>query len=616
MQSFKSFIVGIVTSLCISLLVAVLLFRSLDQQADTHQWVDHTYQVIDSLDELELTLKMAETTVSSYLLTQDEQFFKEFQIAAKNLPLSINKIAVLTSENPKQQEQIQSLKPLLTQHLHSLQSQLELVHQNKATSNKIQSLPPESAITAHTEAMKQEEFMLLKKREQRVKESIERITLLSCLGFLISFFIIFYGFYLLFQEFGKRQKAEKALQDLNNQLEDKVQQRTAELIQREAYLSESEEKFRQLAENIPDIFWIREIESGKLIYISPSSEVISGRDAQFFRRKDPNAFLESIHPEDREKVPRWPPKPPFDQTYSGEYRVIRPDGSLRWIAWKSFPVRNAEGIIYRRAGVASDITQEKEAEVLRVEIIKEKELNEFKLKFCAMASHEFRTPLNIILLSAQILEGNLKIFDEKYQRNILRIITATLSMNALLQKILMFLRINEIQFEFFPVKTDISKLCHQAIEEIRLSTVESPHFHVDIIGEAQIVLLDEELVKHILRNLLTNAVKYSPPEKTIEIKVEYEQEEIILSVQDEGIGIPEEDLEKIFEPFQRGSNVSQTPGTGLGLATVKACVSRHGGSLSVKSEEGKYTTFIVHLPTHGFDDSSSPPSEGEGKSFP
>jgi PAS domain S-box-containing protein len=614
MQSFKSITIGIVTSLCISLLVAVLLFRSLDQQSDIHQWVDHTYQVIDSLDKFELMLQKAEKDESSYLLTQDERFFEEFQAATKNLPLIVSKIAVLTSNNPLQQGQIQSLKPLLTQHLNSLQSQLELFHQKRAPRDKIQSVPLESAINTHTEAMKQEELTLLKKREQRARESIERIVLLSCLGFLISFFIISYGFQLLFQEFGKRQKAEKDLQDLNNQLEDKVQQRTNELKQREAYLTESEEKFRQLAENIPDVFWIREIESGKLIYMSPSSEVISGRDAQFFRQKDPNAFLEGIHPEDREKVPRWPPQPPFNQQYSGEYRVIRPDGSLRWIAWKSFPVRNSEGIIYRRAGVATDITQQKEAEFLRMEILKEKELNDFKIKFCAMASHEFRTPLNIILLSAQILEGNLKDFDEKYQRNILRIIATTLSMNALLKKILVFLRVNEMQLEFFPKKLDLLKLCNQIIGEVRLSTIKALHINIEVIGEVQPVFLDEELVSNILRNLLTNSVKYSPPEKTIEIKTEYAQEEIILSVQDEGIGIPEEDLRKIFAPFQRGSNVGQTPGTGLGLATVQACVSRHGGSLSVKSEEGKYTIFTVRLPTHGFGDSSSSPSEG--KSFP
>jgi K+-sensing histidine kinase KdpD len=239
-QSFKSITVGIITSLCISLLVAVLLFRSIDQQADTQQSVDHTYQVIDLIDEFELTLQKVERNESSYLLTQDEHFFEEFQVAAKNLPLSINKIAVLTSDNPTQQGQIQSLKLLLTQHLHSLQSQLDMVHKKQAPRDKIQ-----------------------------------------------------------------------------------------------------------------------------------------------------------------------------------------------------------------------------------------------------------------------------------------------------------------------PIK----------------------------------------------------------------LKVEYAQQEITLSVRDEGIGIPEEDLRKIFEPFQRGSNVGQTPGTGLGLATVQACVSRHGGSLSLKSEEGKYTIFIVHLPTHGFGDSSSS-MPSAGKSFP
>jgi PAS domain S-box-containing protein len=618
MQSFRSIIFGIVASLCIFFLVTALLFRSIDQQSNTHQWIEHTYQVINLLEILELNMQKAEANESNYLLTRNESFFEDFQKVAGNISLSLDKVKILTSDNPKQQKQIQSLDPILFERLHFLQTQLEIVYfapslQNKQSKLKIQSLLSEDKINTYIESLKQEEFRLLKKRMQQAEETVEKTLLLSSLSFLISFLMIASGLYLISQTFRKRKKAEEDLQDLNNLLEEKVKQRTVELSEREAYLSESEEKFKQLAENIPDIFWIREIESGKLIYISPSSEIISGRNPQFFER-DPNAFLEGIHPEDREKAPHWPPKPPFDQTYSGEYRILRPDGSLRWISWKSFPVRNLEGVIYRRAGVASDITQDKEAEALRIEIIKEKELNEFKLKFCAMASHEFRTPLNIILLSAQILESNLKDCDEKQKRNVLRIIGTALSMNALLQKILMFLRVSEIQFDFSPKKLDTLKLCDQVIEETRLSMIKAPNFNVEVVGEEKVVFLDEDLAKNILRNLMTNAVKYSSPEKTIKIKIGYEQEEIILSVQDEGIGIPQKDLEKIFEPFQRGSNVDQTPGTGLGLATVKASVSRHGGSLSVESEEGKYTIFTVRLPTHGFGDSSSPPSEG--KSFP
>lgn len=439
------------------------------------------------------------------------------------------------------------------------------------------------------------------------------VVFLSSRNFFISFFIVFSGFYLLFREYRKRQKAEEDLRELNSKLEEKVKQRTAELSQREAYLTESEEKFRQLTENIPDVFWIREIESGELIYMSPSSETISGRNAQFFQR-EPNAFLEGIHPEDRDRVPRWPPKSPFDQIYQGEYRVIRPDSSLRWITWKSFPVRNLEGVVYRRAGVARDITQEKEAEALRIELIKEKELNQLKLDFCAMASHEFRTPLNIILLSAQILERNLEDFDTKYQRNILRVLTATRSMTVLLQKILVFLRASEGQLEFFPVETDVLALCHQVVEEVSSSCTVLPHFNVEVIGRKHLVFLDEELVKQILRNLLTNAVKYSPPEKSVDVKIEYAQETIILTVRDRGIGIPKKDMPKLFEPFQRGSNVGRISGTGLGLATVKACVSRHGGSLSVKSEEGEYSAFTVILPIHGVASSSS--FGPEGKSLP
>jgi PAS domain S-box-containing protein len=150
-----------------------------------------------------------------------------------------------------------------------------------------------------------------------------------------------------------RMRNEEALRRSKVELESRVLQRTAEL-------AASEERFRQLAENIEEVFWMSTPDKSQMLYASPAFETVFGRDLQSIY-DNPLSFLDAIHPEDRDRVQESLSRQPYG-AYSHEYRIVRPDGSLRWIWTRAFPVHNSQGEVYRVAGITQDITERKLAE--------------------------------------------------------------------------------------------------------------------------------------------------------------------------------------------------------------------------------------------------------------
>jgi signal transduction histidine kinase len=139
-------------------------------------------------------------------------------------------------------------------------------------------------------------------------------------------------------------------------------------------------------------------------------------------------------------------------------------------------------------------------------------------------------------------------------------------------------------------------LCRHLVEEIKLSTGNKHAIAFGIQGQCTTVDMDENLLRYILSNLLSNAIKYSPAGSTVQFELFCQDAAVIFQIQDEGIGIPAEDVGQLFTSFHRAKNVGSIPGTGLGLAIVKQCVDLHGGVIAVASEVGVGTTFTVTLP--------------------
>jgi signal transduction histidine kinase len=228
----------------------------------------------------------------------------------------------------------------------------------------------------------------------------------------------------------------------------------------------------------------------------------------------------------------------------------------------------------------------------------ERELGRLKSNFVSMVSHEFRTPLGIIQSSAQILDRYLDRLPPPQRREQLVSITNNVKrMAGLIDEVLLLGKVEAGQMRFAPKPMDLASFCRQFTDEMLSATNRRCPIRLELSGaEFPRANADEDLLRHILGNLISNATKYSPPGSPVNFSVARSNGSAVFIIHDRGIGIPAADQDKLFVAFQRGSNVSEFHGTGLGLTIVKRCVELHGGELAFTSEEEKGTTFTVRIP--------------------
>ncbi|WP_052672422.1 PAS domain S-box protein [Aliterella atlantica] len=247
--------------------------------------------------------------------------------------------------------------------------------------------------------------------------------------------------------------------------------------------------------------------------------------------------------------------------------------------------------------IIRDITERKRVETdIRTALEKEKELSELKSRFVTMASHEFRTPLATILSSTELLEYySHKWSEEKKATHLQRIQSSVKHMTHLLDDVLLIGKAEAGKLDFKPMLLNVEEFCRDLVEEVQLTT-SSHTINFQLSAQCTNVCMDEKLLRHILSNLLTNAIKYSPQGGDICFDFDCNYTNAIFRIQDDGIGIPTTDLDNLFNSFHRASNVGTISGTGLGLAIVKKSVDLHGGTIAVQSELGFGTAFTVSIP--------------------
>ncbi|MEJ1935479.1 hybrid sensor histidine kinase/response regulator [Nostoc sp. NIES-3756] len=243
-------------------------------------------------------------------------------------------------------------------------------------------------------------------------------------------------------------------------------------------------------------------------------------------------------------------------------------------------------------------TLEHRVEERTAELVKAQEINQFKSEFVSMLSHDIRNPLNTILLAAGLLQNNEdKLTQEKKRSHLQMIRVAIKNMAQILDEVSLIGKAESGKLQCEIIAIDLEAFCRQLLQEAQL-TINEKQLNViftcnKTLNEA---LLDETLLRHILGNVLGNAIKYSLPGGTIKFELTAQNHAVMFKIQDWGIGISQEDQKQLFQPFHRGDNVGGVAGTGLGLAIVKKCVDAHGGEIIVNSEVGFGTTFTVILP--------------------
>jgi PAS domain S-box-containing protein len=381
-------------------------------------------------------------------------------------------------------------------------------------------------------------------------------------------------------------------------------------------LRASEERFRQMAENIREIFWMLDPNKMLTLYVSPAYEEICGRSRESLYQKS-EAFTDAIHPEDRDRVKIAFAKQ-VRQGYDLEYRIVRPDETIVWIRDRAFPIYNEAGEVYRVVGIAEEITQRKLAEEFQKIAQTAVAANQAKSAFLANMSHELRTPLNAIIGYSDILKEDAEDLGcEDIIPDLDKIQMAGKHLLGLISDILDISKIESGRMELYLETFDPVDLISEVISTIE-PLVHKNSNKLEFLGQSSLGIINADLIKtrQILLNLLSNAAKFtkegiitisitknnlslekiSPPD-IIQDKI-LNSSFIFFRVADTGIGMSPEQLQHLFQPFIQGDNSTtrQYGGTGLGLAISRHFCLMMGGDIQVESQLGSGSIFTVRLP--------------------
>jgi signal transduction histidine kinase len=258
-------------------------------------------------------------------------------------------------------------------------------------------------------------------------------------------------------------------------------------------------------------------------------------------------------------------------------------------------------VVFRNNAVDLALSQHElalQASMLEKMLEDERRLTALQRNFVTMASHEFRTPLTIIDGHAQrMIKMKDRLGADDIAQRAAKLRGAVLQMTDLIDNLLNSSRLldGDAGINFHPARIDLAQLLREVCQSYHEI---APGAQIrDDIGEKPIMVVgDPKLLNLVFSNILSNAVKYSPNDGRIDISAAFESEKVVVAVQDHGIGIPKKDLERLFERYYRGSNVSSIAGTGVGLHLVKMVVELHGGDIKVESREGEESRFTVMLP--------------------
>lgn len=412
-----------------------------------------------------------------------------------------------------------------------------------------------------------------------------------------------------FQILREKRQAEQLLRDREEQekvkLERLVEERTAELkvlnkeLAAEIHIRKSIEeeliKFRVAIDSSADNVFLVDYPSMRFYDVSDSACRDLGYTRKEFQKMTPEDINLAFSNAELKQL--------FDEIFKAN--ITRSIETVhRKKNGQTFPVEVVlRSVVFGNSncivGVARDISERRKAEeAIEQSLEKEKDLNRQKTRFLSIVSHDFRTPLTVIQATIDLLETyGMKWPEEKVKTHYGRVRKSIDYMTQLIEEVLIIGRVDEGRVVYQPEPMDIVTFASELFEEVKVIATDQHEMKCVDASVQRKGYIDEKIMTHVLNNLLSNAIKYSPQGGAIELRINHDGKHAVFTVRDEGIGIPQEDVERLFEPFHRCSNVSGIKGTGLGLGIVKRFVEIHGGTIRLSSEEGKGTTVVVEVPT-------------------
>lgn len=373
----------------------------------------------------------------------------------------------------------------------------------------------------------------------------------------------------------------------------------------EEHREEVERRYRLLIEQLPAVAYSESVSDrdGGVVYVSPQIRTVLGVEPETMMGP-PERWLENVHPDDRERVREANER--SDRTgepFSVEYRIVRPDGSFVWVRDEAVLVRDEDGEPRFWQGVMFDLTERTRREELERALHAEREetaelraLDELKNTFLQAVSHDLRTPLAAILGLAVTLERGEQLDLDEARELAGRIAANARKLDRMVTDLLDLDRISRGIVEPRLKRTDLSALVRRVAAEADVPGDRS----LEVAARRTILSVDPAKVERILENLLSNAVRHTPPRSHIWVRVGPDEGGALLVVEDDGPGVPPEHRGTIFQPFAQGAGGPEhSPGVGIGLAVVARFAELHGGRAWVQDREGGGASFCVWFPSAG-----------------
>ena len=398
-------------------------------------------------------------------------------------------------------------------------------------------------------------------------------------------------------DFLSKDQLARLVPALERELRDSAIRRSQAGTRRDLEMSET--RFREFAEHIRDVFWVSDPEKTEVEYVSPAYEEVWGRSREELYR-DPMSWFEAVHPEDSDRV-RADLALQTTGGYEVQYRILRPDGQVRWIWDRAFPILDDQGRAIRIVGTAEDITERK---TLEQQLLHSQKM-EAVGRLAGGVAHDFNNLLTVIGGRADLLMSEVST-DSVLREDVEEIQRAVRQASSLTRRLLAFSKRQILNLQDVSVESvirDMERMVRRIIgEEVELE--------VALADDECEVRADPGQLEQVVLNLVVNARDALPPGSgRVRISTGRADEQFspldpgaasaarfcTLTVSDNGSGIPADVRERIFEPFY----TTRAEGTGLGLSTVFGIVDQAGGRIDVQSSPGKGSTFMVYLPLAG-----------------
>ena len=391
----------------------------------------------------------------------------------------------------------------------------------------------------------------------------------------------------------EKEKLSKKLYILNENLSYEIEKRK----QLEKALKEREDEFQSLAESMPQMVWTTRAD-GWNTYFNQQWVDYTGLTLE---ESYGNGWIKPFHPEDKQRAwEAWQNAVKNIAEYSIECRLRCHDGRYHWWLIRGVPQISSGGEIIKWLGTCTDIEKFKEVELALKESEKQLlRLNADKDRFISILGHDLRSPFTALIGLSDLLLENIRVYSTDETEVLLNHLKdASTDTFALLEDLLAWTSSQSGKLPFNPQILDFSDICKNILESINTNAL-SKNITIKISTIKNIsIFADNNMLKTVLRNLVSNAIKFTNNSGTININAEENSENVTISVSDNGIGIMPDKLIKLFDISHRQTTkgTEQESGTGLGLILCKEFVEKHGGKIWVESEVGKGSDFKFTLP--------------------